>query len=55
MSRLHSCTNVSGTFVVSSGPTTTGLCLSCAGAPDLEAVVQVGSHEGGEEGRNHLP
>ncbi|KAK4811179.1 hypothetical protein QYF61_019810 [Mycteria americana] len=39
----------------SSGLALTGPSLSCTGAPELDAVLQVGSQESGVEGENHLP
>jgi len=32
-------------FVASSGSSPTGPCLSCAEAPELDAGLQVGSHQ----------
>ena len=38
-----------------SGPAPTGPCLSSAEVPELDTVLQVGSHQSGAEWQNHLP
>jgi len=38
----------------SSGPIPAGPCLSCAEDSRANAVLQVGTHQSGVEGQNHL-
>jgi len=39
----------------SSGTAATHPCPSCAWVPELDSVLQVGSHQSGVEGQNPLP
>ena len=55
LSSWQSCSIPLITLVASSGLAPAGPCPSCAGTPELDAALQVGSQQSGAEGQNPLP
>jgi len=52
--RRERCSSPLIIFMASSGPALIALCLSCAGAPDLDAVLQMGPYKGRVDGDSDL-